>query len=240
MIGLAALLWWSATRESSLDREIDRRVAELRASGEPVDAADLARLFPNPPPSEDAGKLLTNLLALAERNPPPAATPFIMANLGPSRGEAMGETIVWQLEAYREQTKPIFTNWPSPWPDRLRFAPHWERGMESNSVPNFIRTRALIHMLNALALTAAERDDAVEATDSLERGFLFARTIDSDGLVTHMIKQAFAGLNVTVAERSLNRVGFTPAQLDRIAVALAPRDTNSLINALHGEHVMAI
>ncbi len=112
--------------------------------------------------------------------------------------------------------------------------------MESNSVPNFNRTRALIHMLNAIALAAAERGDAAEATDALERGILFTQTLDSDSLVAHMIKQACVGLTVTVTERSLNRVEFSPAQLAHIAVALAPRDPNGLFNALRGEHVIAI
>ena len=234
-----ALLWWSGTRESPLDKEITRRLAELRASGEPIDAQDLARLFPNPPPSEDAGELLTNILVFALDHPPPASTPIIMSRPLPPRTEALAEPMAGQLRAYCKETKTIFEQ-TTPWPTNMRFALHWERGMMSNTIPQFMKVRSLTHMLTALAMGAAEDGDLQGAADMLERGFRFTQTIPSDLLVGHMIRQACAGLTVMAAERCLNRVSFTDAQLARLAAALPPPGTYNLATALRGEHCLTI
>lgn len=240
LLVFAAFFWWAARRETAAEREIQRLLAELRAVGEPVNAADLARLFPNPSAAEDAGTWLTNILVFAADNRPPAASPIVNANMVFTRNEPFPEPALAELRAYHEQTKAIWEQWPRPWPAGMQFASHWERGMMSNSVPNFIKVRALAQMLATLAFTAAEDNDPQRAADMLERGFCFAQTIPSDSLVTHMIKTACAGLDVAAAERCLNRTQFTERQLLQIASALPHTDTNHFANALRGEHVLAI
>jgi len=236
LLVFAAVLWWLGTRETALDKEITRRLAELRASGEPIDAQDLARLFPDPPPGEDALLLLGNALSFAVDHHPPASTPLIMSGPSPLRTEALAEPMAGQLHAYCEETKAIFDTLV-PWPATVRFASHWQNGMESNSMAPFQKVRSLAHLLNAHALDAAETKDTPRATEMLARGFQFSQTVPSDSLVGHMIKQGCAGLTATVTERALNRVSFTDAELVRLADALPP-NTNQLINALQGENVL--
>ena len=239
LLALTALLWWLGTRETAMDKEITRRLTELRDSGEPIDAQDLARLFPDPPPNEDALLLLSNAMSFAGDHHPPASTPIIMSGPSPLRTEALNEPMAGQLRAYCEETKSILDAL-GPWPAAMRFASHWQNGMESNSIVPFQKVRSFVHLLTAHAFDAAETGDAARTTEMLVRGFQFSQTVPSDSLVGHMIKQAGAGLTVTVAERALNRIPFTDAQLTRLAGALPPANTNHLINALRGEHVLAI
>ncbi len=236
LLTITALLWWSGTRETALDQEITRRLAELRASGEPIDAQDLERLFPDPPPGEDALLLLSNAMSFAVDHPPPASTPLIMSGPSPLRTEALAEPMAGQLHAYCEETKAIF-NTLVPWPTTVRFGSHWQKGMESHSVAPFQKVRSLSHLLTAHAFDAVETKEPSRATEMLVRSFQFSQTVPSDSLVGHMIKQACAGLTTTVTERALNRVSFTDADLVRLANALPP-NTNQLINALQGENVL--
>lgn len=235
-----ALFWWSGTRESPLDQEITHRLAELRASGEPIDAPDLARLFTNPPPSADAGVLLTNIMVFAEENRVPASSPLVNANMSLGRTNPIPESAMMELRAYHDRTKANWDQWPEPWPMGARFAPHWERGMMSNSLPKFIQVRALAQALNSLAMMAAETHDSSRAVAMLERGFQFADSIPSDSLVAHMIGVACKNLTTTTAERCLNRAAFTDSELRRFAMVLPAPGTNRFRSALRGEHCMAI
>lgn len=237
---LIALLWWSGTRPSPLDPAIARRLAELRVSGEPVDAGDLARLFPNPPPSDDVGALLTNIMEFAADNRVPASSPVVNPNMSLGRISPIPEWALTELRAYHEQTKAVWDQWPQPWPTGARFASHWERGMMSNSLPPFVQVRALAQALNSLAMMAAEDNQPMRAVEMLERSFQFADTLPSDSLVSHMMGVACLNLSTTTAERCLNRAVFTDEHLRRLDRSLPPPNTNRFDHALRGEHCMAI
>ena len=240
LLGLAVLLWWSATRESPLDREINRRLAELRAAGEPVDAAGFARLFPNPSPPEDAGMLLTNILAFAEKNRLPASTPVVISPTSLARTEPFPQSALLELRAYHEQTKQIWNHWPEPWPRELGFASHWKDGPFRSVVPDLVQFRTLAQQIAVLASYGAEENDPELATQMLERGFRFTQTIQSDSLVYHMIKQASLGLMINASERCLNRIQFNEQQIGRLLKAMPVQDTNQFLNALRAEKCSGI
>jgi len=235
---VVAIIWWAAKRETALDKEIQSQILALRAANEPVTAQDLARLFPDPPPGEDAGILLSNAFNLASDNHPPGSTPIISSGPMP-RHESLAEPMARQLRAYCEDTKSIFEQ-TTPWPDKLRFASHWQNGVENYSTAHFVKVRVFVQFLAVQALDAIEVKDATRATEILTRSFQFSQTVPSDSLVSHMIRQACVGLTATMTERALNRVSFNNAQLTLLADALPPASTNSFSNALRGEHVYAI
>ncbi len=237
---IIGLLWWSGTRKSPLDHEITRRLAELRASGEPIDATDLAQLFPNPAPSEDAGVLLTNILVFAADNRLPASSPIINPNVVLARTGPFPEPALTELWAYHERTKGIWDQWPQPWPTGAHFASHWERGMMSNSLPPFVQVRALTQMLNSLATIGAEDNQPTRTVEMLERSFQLADSLPSDSLVAHMIGVACLNLSTTTAERWLNRAVFADEHLRRLDRSLPPPNTNRFGHAMRGEHCIAI
>jgi hypothetical protein len=240
LLGLAALLWWSATRESPLDREITRRLAELRAAGEPVDSVGMHKHFPNPASNHDAGLLLTNVLLFAQNNPPPADTPIIISSSPQPRTEAFPELAMTKLRAYRITTSDIWKEWPSRWPTGAIFASHWELGMTNSSFPKYYQVRPLSQMMAALAMTAAEDGDTSTTTKMLERGFQFSTTLPSDFLVSHMIGRSIANQNLTAAERCLNRVQFSDPQLRHLSSTTILVSANRFADALRGEHCLAI
>ena len=65
-LAVVALL---VTRRSHGRAEYNRRIAALRAAGEPVIAADFAALYPNPPPERDFRRLLRSVLPAGNTDP---------------------------------------------------------------------------------------------------------------------------------------------------------------------------
>src|SRR5688572_6949709 len=93
---LVAVLVWAAVRETATEKEIKRLLAELRAAGEPLDPQDLSRLFPDPPPEEDAEVLFATAFNIASNNPAPGSTPLVMSG-NIARTEAIEEVTLRQL-----------------------------------------------------------------------------------------------------------------------------------------------
>jgi len=237
---LVVVLVWAAVREPAAEKEIKRLLAELRAAGEPLDAQDLSRMFPDPPPEEDAAVLFAKALIIASNNPAPGSTPLVMSGTL-ARTEAIDEVTLRQLLDFCAATAAITNAFPRVVPPEARFAMHWSRGMTNSGVMNFLGVRKLIQFIAVQVITAAESGDAERAATMIEQGFAFTRTVNYDGLVvTHMIRHACEGLMCTVAERALNRARFTDAQLRRISGALRSESANDLRNCLRAEHCFAI
>ena len=237
---LVVVLVWAAVRETAAEKEIKRLLAELRTAGEPLDAQDLARMFPDPRPEEDAEVLFANAFNIASNNPAPGSTPLVMSG-NIARTEAIDDATLRQLLDFCAATAAITNAFPRVVPPEARFAMHWSRGMTNAGAMNFLRVRKLIQFIAAQVITAAESGDAERAAAMTEQGFAFTRTVNYDGLfVTHMIRHACEGLMCAVAERALNRARFTDEQLRRISGALRSESTNDLRNCLRAEHCFAI
>jgi hypothetical protein len=237
---LVVVLVWAAVRETAAEKEIKRLLAELRAAGEPLDAQDLARMFPDPPPEEDAAVLFAKALIIASNNPAPGSTPLVMSgNIAGT--EAIDEATLQRLIAFCAATGEITNALPRVVPPGARFPMRWNKGMTNAGVMNFLLVRHFIQFMAAHIMTAAESGDAERAALMIEHGFAFSRTINYDGLfVTHMIRHACDGLICTVTERALNRTRFTDTQLQRIAGALHSETADDFRNCLRAEHCFAI
>ena len=242
IIGCALVVFfvWLATRETAAEKEISRLLAELRAAGEPIDAQDLARLFPDPSPEEDAAILFSGAFNIATNNSSPGSTPFIMSG-SVARTEVINDFTLQQLIAFCAATAGITNALPKVVPPNARFAMHWNKGITNYSMIGFVRLRQLIQLIGTHVLTAAESGDAEQAVRMIEHGFALTRTINYEGLlVSHMIRHASEGLMCTVTERALNRIQFTDAQLRRIASALGSETTDDFRNCLRAEHCYGI
>jgi hypothetical protein len=236
---IVALLFWAATRETATEKLINQRLAELRAAGEPLDAAALAKMLPLPPPELDADILLKDALAFAHTNRAPGITPIIMSGAPLTGTQAMDATIINVLRRHYEDSADI-TNVMPLLPPGVRFGEDWARGILKTKVVSFVSVRETIQMLSTRAIYAAEVGDAAGATAMIERSFQFARAVPSDSsLVCHMIRQACMGLACTVVQRCLNRIQFSDAQLQRILESM-PSGTNDIVGTFRVEHCTTV
>jgi hypothetical protein len=237
---VVVVLVWAAMRETATEKEIKRLLAELRAAGEPLDAQDLARLFPDPPPEEDAEVLFARAFIIASNNPAPGSTPLVMSSTI-ARTEAIDDATLQRLLDFCAVTAGITNALPQAVPPAARFPMRWNRGMTNAGVMNFLLVRHFIQFMAAHVMAAADAGDGERAALMIEQGFAFSRTVNYDGLwAAHMIRHACDGLMCTVTERALNRTRFTDAQLRRVAGALRSETADDFRNCLRAEHCFAI
>ena len=236
---LAALLVWAANRETATAKLIDQRLAELRAAGEPLDSAALAKILPLPPPELDATVLLKDALAFAHTNRAPGLTPIVMSGPPLAGTQAIDAATMKVLRRHYEESAAITNLLPVLTPG-TRFGEDWSQGVLNAKTVSFFSVRETIQMLSTRALYAAEAGDTEGATGMIERSFRFSSAVPSDSsLVCHMIRKACVGLACTMVERCLNRVQFSDAQLERMLASMPPA-TNDLSGTLRVEHCMAV
>lgn len=239
LILVAALLVWAGRRQTAADKLIQQKLAALRAAGEPVTGADLAKLFPLPPPELNAMHYFSNAMEFASTNRPPSASPIVSAATA-GRNTALGEPSLSVLGAYQSNTASI-SNLLASVPPGARFGTLWDPSVINAPVVPFVKVRHLMQMLCTRAIYAAEIGDAEEASGTLASGFRFAGAISSEStLVEHMIRVACLGLACNTAERCLNRTRFNERQLARILEAMPAADTNGIASTLRVEQCMAI
>lgn len=238
-LAVVSLLIWAANRETAEQKQIKQRLEELRAAGEPLDAASLARLLPMPPPELNADLLLKDALAFARTNVSPGVSPIVMSGASLDGTQAIDASIMNVLRRHYEESAGI-TNVMPILPPGVRFGEDWSRGVLNAKMVSFVSVRQTLQMLCTRAMYAAEIGDSEGATAMLERAFQFSSAVPSDSsLVSHMIRKACLGLTCTIVERSLNRVQFDDAQLARI-LATMPLATNDLAGTLRVEHCTAV
>src|SRR5688572_33119568 len=103
----ACLIVWVAQRESATEKEIKSRLAALRASGEPTTAQDLARLFPDPPPEEDASTLFDPVFNAVTNARARTPNPLAQGNWAQQRGKALHPAVLASLQAFVESTSHV-------------------------------------------------------------------------------------------------------------------------------------
>jgi hypothetical protein len=235
----AAVIVWTARRQAQNDRLIQQKLAALRAAGEPVTGADLAKLFPAPPPELDAMRYFSNAMEFAATNRPPSASPLVWpTTLG--RNAALDEGSLSVLRAYQSDTA-LISNLLASVPSGARFGHQWNPTVINAPVVPFFKVRCLMQSLCTRAFYSAEVGDAEGASRMLASGFQFASAISSEStLVEHMIRSACLELACYTTELCLNRTRFSEQQLARILEAMPAADTNGIAATLRVEQCMAI
>jgi hypothetical protein len=247
LLGLAAMLLvvvvlivWVAKRQTAADKLIQRKLAALRALGEPLTGADLEKMFAPPPPEQDAMRLFSNAMEFAMLNRPPFGLTPIVGSATPARSEKLNEAALGALRTFYNDTAAI-TNLLPLAPTGARFGTRWGGGVLNAPMAPFVKVRSLMQLLCTRALYAAETGDAEGANEMLEQAFRFAQAIQADStLVEHMIRDACLGLACGVTERCVNQVPFNDRQLTRLIEVIPEVDTNGFGNTLRVEHCMAI
>src|SRR5687768_1962638 len=88
-VAIAALLLLLSAGDSSTEKEIRLELAKLRAAGEPTTAAELARMFPDPPAAEDAQLVFGPVLEAIDKLRPFPANPLAQGTWTLSRTQAI-------------------------------------------------------------------------------------------------------------------------------------------------------
>jgi len=237
---IVALIVWAVARETTVEKQIKLELAELRAAGEPIDAQDLARMFPDPPPEEDAALLFAKAFDIATNNRVSGLVPIVTTDAVP-RTQKVDDVTLGRLAAFCATTAEITNTLPRTVPASARFPMRWDQGMTNRGFIDFVRVRLLTQLIATHVVEAMEAGDAERTAQMIEHGFHFTGTVNYDGfLVWHMIRHACDGLMCNVTERALNRTQFTDAQLRRMSDALRDEGTNDLRNCFRSEHGFAI
>lgn len=233
---MALVIVWAAHRESKVGKLINQRLVELRADGEIIDAAFLARMSPSPPLSLNAANWTNAAFPFAEHHNAPKVTPLVRAETPLARTQAIDPPTLSVLRRHYEESSNI-TNVMPLLPVGARFGTDWSHGMLKAPGVSFLGARQTIQMLSARAVYAAEVGDTEGATAMLERTFQLAGALSLDStLLEHRFRGACLDLCCTITERCLNRASFTDAQLQRLLAIMPPPATNGLLGTMRVEN----
>jgi hypothetical protein len=229
---MAALLIWGAWRDSGTEKAIKQKLAGMRAAGELLEVQELARMFPDPPPEHDtlsvfaaAFMIPTNVVAIGP-------VPIMTSEGNYDRRSPMAAATGAAITNYCGRTAGLTNLMPESCPAETRLAVHWNRG-GPNMLSGLRPVRTLIQSLAVHTLNAIEAGDQAAAAQLLEHDFRFARAVHAESsLVAHMLQHACDNVACAVAERALNRLAFTEAQLARIASVMSLENPHGLTHAM--------
>ena len=196
------------SQDSAARKEIQKRLEAIRLAGQPLNMQDLARLYTDPPPSQDAALLLKPALALVVMPKDSTNVPFY-------GGEFPSGNVPLQQPAFDEITAVVEKNQAAidavPW-DKLQgtwIGSGFQNGFTNLTQAPISKISALTRILCLKAALLAEGQHPAEAAQLLQHALEIGQTLRNDTLLH--------GLERQVIDRwvciSLNRV------LDRTALA---------------------
>lgn len=237
---LVALVFLNARLEDRRLRTlVVQKLAALKAQGLPVTAEEVARLYPDPPASEDAGQLLApafNALVGAWSG----NLPFVSGAALPKGAAPMDAAMKEDAKAFVAANAFALQSLPEEWPANARFASGFSQGFPRNLAPPLVKIRMLLQTLAVDAVYQAETGNAHGAARSLLNGFRVSQMLPGGLLVNYMIHRAGHSLTGEALQRTLNRVALSDAQLADLSRALETARTNSIASALAVERCQAI
>ena len=221
---LVAAAWLKMAAEDRAARlEIQKRLAAIHAAGQPLNGADLAKLYPDPPPEHDAALLLKPALAALTIPKDSTNLPFFGGGFLTDK-VPLKKTVLAEIQTWVEKNRPVFDL--VPW-EKLNGA--WIGVGYPAGLTNIHATgaRQMISLGNFLCLDAireAEWQHPQAAAYSLQHALMLGNTLQNDVAIHGMIR-------FTIEERvcnALNRVLNTPALTDQNLLTLPAlfSDTN--------------
>ena len=234
-----ALLWAQQHRGRA---EYERRIAALRAAGEPVTTDDFAARYPDPPPERDFRRLLRSLL-------PPGSDPAADPDLGDvsavwERVRALTNREPFAPELMEQARLELGSN-AAPVELLLRtdltdfgLLHQWQtKGFTNNFEQDGEKIFLRISLCRALAMQAAyeaEVGHPQRAATALVRGYQIAHLPGHVALISAIGQVACEGIMGPAVERTLNRTALTDDDLRRLGEAL-PRPSDLMRDAMFSE-----
>lgn len=201
--------------------EIEKRVAALRAAGQPVTAQDMARLYPDPPPEKDAARLLAPAMHALSIPDPIDDFPILGKAPLPLRGEKFSAEMETNIQALLEDNQKALS--AVPW-DSITNA--WIGSGFTNGFTNLTNFRLTpVHQLAQLlclgAINDAQFGRGKNAGQRLGRSLDLIRIMRSDVFIHHLCLRAYEREICFTLERVVNHMALSQEQLSSLQDALA-------------------
>jgi hypothetical protein len=245
VLATAALLaFWFIQNLSNEDRrvrsEIQRRLAALRAAGEPMTAEDLAKRYPDPPENQDASRLLEGALRITRAVNHDRDAEFflgdarLLARTNPLPDEMIDAMRQW-LNQYHTALSSI--SW-----DKLNGA--WIGSGFANGFDDLTKTPGgMVELAKILCLDSilrSEQGDRKEAVQSLQRALTVADTLKNDLPIHCFIRVASQSAACRALERIVNRTTLSDADLQELQSKLKSMDLSAVREFMANERGYAL
>jgi hypothetical protein len=186
--------------------EIQKRLDAIRAAGEPLTAEDLAKLYPDPPPEQDAALLLAPAVAAFREPDDSSDMPFFGDGELPHGSQALTEKMRTNFEAALNDNQAALNAIPWDKVTNAWFGSGFALGLTNRPEYHLYRARVLGKMLCLEAVVEAESGNGSKATESLIRSLAFFRMFRSENELYHSIRRFEENYCCLALERVLNRV----------------------------------
>lgn len=191
--------------------EIQKRLDAIRANRQPLTVQDLAKLYPDPPPGQDASALLKPALAMLSI--PDDSTNLLYFGLELPRFDPLDRLAMAEGQRLLERNQPALAL--IPW-SKLEHA--WVGSGFTNGFTNLNQAplSKMIRLVKLLCLSAVlevELQHPHEAMESLRHAAIIGNTLKNDKPIHFMCKAAAQSLISLALERAMNRANLADADL---------------------------
>jgi hypothetical protein len=202
--------------------EIQKRLAAIRATGQPLTAEDLAKLYPDPPPEKDAILLLRPALDMLDIPEDTTNLPFFA--LDPPRSAPLDPSVVAEGRKWLDRNQEAFDL--IPW-SKLKGA--WvgcgyTNGFLSLTEVPARKMNSLVRLLALKAVLEAELEHPREVVESLQRASMIGNTLKNDLQLHFLIRANKQALISRTVQRVVNRLSLGDGDLASLTKCLTLTD----------------
>ena len=218
-----------------IKNKIVEELAALSSAKGPLTAGDFATLYPDPPPKQDAGKLLTPALEQLCVPNDVEQLPVLGSVRFPHSGASLDSNTQRAVEQLLATNRPALlaaeqTDLNGAW-----FATGFSRGFTNISNPPLRQVLSLARLFCLDATLKAEKQDGTGATRSLNQAFQLSKTCRSPVPIRQLSAWVMKGSGTVALERVLNCTGLSDSELDLLATAVSDEDGDGLRRIMEGE-----
>jgi hypothetical protein len=206
------LLMGLIERDRADHAEIQKRMAAIRAAGQPVTAEDCAKRYPYPPPEKDASVLLKPALDLLAV-PQDETTNVLFWDLALPRSAPLDESAITEGGKWLDRNRAAFDLIPWSKLDGTWVGFDFSIGQTNKAQASLSKMGRLGRFLCLRAVLQAEEQEPHEAIQSLQLAALIANTLKCDVPIHFRLKSAMEGDIFRSLERVVNRANLSDSDL---------------------------
>jgi hypothetical protein len=212
--------------------EVDKRLALIRAKGEPVTGEDLAKRYPDPPPERDAARLLKPTLD-ALQIPDSASNLPLFDTIWPKRGVVLDPGMLAGIESLLRSNAAALSAFPKSDLNEARVGWGYPAGL-TNNTGGFL-VSPLLNLGKVLCLQAvleAESGHGSAPAQAVKRTLAVAHVMRGGTFIHHLARRIMESQACRALEHVLNRMPLFEADLGQLGEALADDAPDALKNTL--------